>query len=107
VHGDETSCEFVIDDEKCTSCVIDQATGCFVFDCENTVDEAISGNSCEDGFPLPLLDVIGSDEFEDCPRTCGDAAPDGDAASPFHQTKSSVVVVSFVAASGLFSFLMS
>jgi hypothetical protein len=95
---EEISCEFVINDDQCTSCMIDEVTGCTVFDCENTVDEATAGNSCDDGYPLRLLDVIRSDEFEDYPRTCG--------ASPFHQTKSSVVVISIVAASGLFSFLM-
>jgi hypothetical protein len=102
------SCEIVIDDEQCTSCVIDVDTGCTVFDCKNTVDEAIAGNTCQDGFPLPLLDVINSDEFEDYPQpTCG--ANDGDAndgASPSHQTKSSVVAISLFAASGLFSFFM-
>jgi hypothetical protein len=88
------SCEFVIDDEMCTSC------------------------TCEDRYPLPLVDLINSDEIKDFPQTCGassetpngDAAPttapDGDAASRFHQTKSSVVVISIVAASGLFPFLM-
>lgn len=67
------SCSMSIQDQACTSCVINEEY-CEIFDCQNTA-YPISGNYCTDGFIYPMIVA-----FANKTKTCDDT--EGPSASP-------------------------
>jgi hypothetical protein len=78
----DATCEHTIDGEACVSCRLEPSSEdpdetCNTFDCTNTiVDEAQLGTTCNNEYPLPVLDFLNSDEIDKFPITCfGDLKP--------------------------------
>jgi hypothetical protein len=78
--GGDATCEHTINGKACDFCELEASSGdetCNSFNCTNTaVDEAKAGSTCDNEYPLPVLDFLNSDEIDELQITCfGDLKP--------------------------------